>query len=257
MNECNCREMWKYMCAYHDERLNYMDDDLNSYPALHGIYFEKYFDRRIISMEKNDEVLYKYISKNNFLENGVCYHKLANKLCIEDSKWHFNHEYNVRFLIDYLVWSYGRPDDGNNFLIKKTDRKIIIRPIENKYKKINMNIRVGQNQFRKNLIQKYGHCQICGLNKLDLLKASHSKPWNVCNEDEAIDIYNGFLFCDGHDGLYDKGYITFDDAGNIIVSKALSEEDIKKLNLNNNIKIKLELNHKEYLEYHRQNIFKG
>ena len=67
------------------------------------------------------------------------------------------------------------------------------------------------------------------------------------------DILNALL-----DKLFDKGLVTFDDAGKIIFSKQLIESDLNKvkdhletskLDLYNS-----QMNH--YMNYHRKNIFK-
>ena len=42
---------------------------------------------------------------------------------------------------------------------------------------------------------------------------------------EKLDVENGFLMCPDHDKLFDQGWITFDENGNIVVADELFQED--------------------------------
>jgi putative restriction endonuclease len=93
--------------------------------------------------------------------------------------------------------------------------------------------------------------------KYPSLVASHIKPFIKSNKEEAYDKYNGLLLSRNLDGLFDKGYISFNDNGKIICSKNLDTDltlTLNKYKLNDKI-----LHHKrlEYLDYHRENVFKG
>ncbi|WP_187296218.1 HsdR family type I site-specific deoxyribonuclease [Tepidibacter mesophilus] len=118
-----------------------------------------------------------------------------------------------------------------------------------------MKMRIGQNDFRKKLIQKDYRCKICGLEYEKFLIASHIKPWQYSNNEERLDIYNGFLLCPHHDALFDKGYITFDKYGKIIISSLLDQKTKNLMNIHHNIKIEIEENHKKYIEWHQENEF--
>lgn len=125
--KCNCKEEWECSCGKYTERgLIYADDDLISIPPLHVIYFNEYALKRIIFQQKNDEMLYKYICKNNLLEDEICYYDLADKLCLKDrNDGLINHEGNVKFLVDYLYWSYGLPYDVNNILRRALKNNVV------------------------------------------------------------------------------------------------------------------------------------
>lgn len=72
-----------------------------------------------------------------------------------------------------------------------------------------------------------------------LLTASHIKPWTQSEPKEKLDVNNGFLMCPNHDKIFDKGYITFDDDGKIIISDRLTENDRLFLNVNSQMCIEL------------------
>lgn len=115
--------------------------------------------------------------------------------------------------------------------------------------------RVGQDKFRDKLLKRNDSCQICGISSKHTI-ASHIKPWAVAENAERLDLDNGFLLCSNHDYLFDKGYITFDAKGKIIVSPQLSESDQSLFGVRGTETIELVGKQKEYLKYHRNNVFK-
>jgi len=70
-----------------------------------------------------------------------------------------------------------------------------------------------------------------------LLIVSHIKAWSKCDKSEKYDTYNGFLFYPNHDKLFDKGFITFGDNGNIIISSELNSITKILSGINANMKI--------------------
>jgi hypothetical protein len=84
--------------------------------------------------------------------------------------------------------------------------------------------RVGQDIFRKSLLDYWGgKCAVSGLDVPELLRASHIKPWAECETDgERLDVFNGLLLAPHLDALFDDGWITFTDAGELLVSEVLT-----------------------------------
>lgn len=119
-----------------------------------------------------------------------------------------------------------------------------------------VNVRVNQDIYRRYLLKRYRKCCLCGVSNPSLLVASHIKPWAVSNPSEKADINNGFIMCPNHDKLFDRGFISFEDDGRIIISKELSDEDQEKMSITKRTKIKLTNENKLYLKYHRENVFK-
>lgn len=129
--------------------------------------------------------------------------------------------------------------------LTETERKAIVQS------------RIGQGIFRSDLKKYWGEkCAITGCKLIETLKASHIKPWSHSNNTERLDVYNGLLLIPNLDSAFDKGYISFDNEGKIIISSLLHEDDKTKLGVNSEMRIrKIEKNHIKYLEYHRQEIF--
>ncbi len=120
-------------------------------------------------------------------------------------------------------------------------------------------IRVGQGNYRRGLINKYGgRCLVTGLRTEELLIASHIKPWADCLNNERLDVENGFLLSPTIDKLFDNGYITFQDNGSLIISDCLLEEDRRVIGIYEGLVVDLKSSYNmlEYLQYHRSNIFK-
>ncbi len=117
-------------------------------------------------------------------------------------------------------------------------------------------VRVNQDKFRSGLIERYaGRCCVCGMGEEALLLASHIKPWSKSDEHEKLDLGNGLLLCPNHDRLFDKGYITFDDDGNIMISERLEEETKQLLNIDESLSVEILEGNREYIKYHREHIF--
>lgn len=116
--------------------------------------------------------------------------------------------------------------------------------------------RLGHSLFKKRLYEVYKKCALCEIEQPELLIASHIKPWSESSNKERLDVYNGLLLCPNHDLLFDRGYITFNKHGQILLSTKLGEKtkiqlDLKSLKLDN-----LSEKSREYMEWHYSNIFK-
>ncbi len=115
--------------------------------------------------------------------------------------------------------------------------------------------RIGQGYFRERLLYKYKKCCLCSVEHREILRASHIKPWSKSIPDEQCDVENGLLLCTNHDSLFDKGFISFDDNGNILISERLSENEKYDMNINTSMRIDLSEENKKYMDYHRTVIF--
>ncbi|WP_105888944.1 HNH endonuclease [Haemophilus influenzae] len=85
--------------------------------------------------------------------------------------------------------------------------------------------RLYKNQLQEECEDQYGGVK-CMLEKLayPVLVASHIKPFILSDDSEAYDPNNGLLLSRTIDSLFDLKYISFDDDGNMLKSKRLSED---------------------------------
>lgn len=120
--------------------------------------------------------------------------------------------------------------------------------------------RVGQDVFRKALLDYWGGaCAVTGLALPDLLRASHAKPWAECDSDEErLDAFNGFLLVAHLDALFDRGLITFDEIGGIVIALGLNAEHRALLHLTEDMHLRwITPEHLSYLHWHRKHIFRS
>ncbi|CAJ0729143.1 MAG: HNH endonuclease [Ralstonia sp.] len=118
--------------------------------------------------------------------------------------------------------------------------------------------RVGQSIFRDALVAYWqGRCAVTGLGVVPLLRASHIKPWAKCEtDDERLDVFNGLLLAPHLDALFDGGWITFTDAGELVVSSRLPADAVAQLGINPAWQLSVvSASHQEYLRYHRTQVF--
>jgi putative restriction endonuclease len=116
--------------------------------------------------------------------------------------------------------------------------------------------RVGQERFRKDLIEYWQGCSLTGCDLVSILRASHIKPWKDSNNVERLDVYNGLLLLPTLDVLFDKGFISFSDTGTILISSEI-ENRLNEFGLDKDNKLmQFEKKHETYLKHHRESIFK-
>jgi putative restriction endonuclease len=119
--------------------------------------------------------------------------------------------------------------------------------------------RVGQDIFRSALLDYWGgRCAVTGVSHPALLRASHIKPWAVCETDqERLDVYNGLLLAAHIDAAFDGGLITFAADGNIQLSSHLTHADREALGLDDSLRLRrLATDHRTQLAWHREHIWK-
>ena len=116
--------------------------------------------------------------------------------------------------------------------------------------------RVGQGTYRRNLLRRWNY--MCAVTKTpikDILIASHIKPWSESSDEERLDIENGILLSPIYDALFDRYYISFQDNGEIILSKRLKKFNLKEIGITGNEKIEsLNDKNKFYLQHHRKKL---
>jgi len=116
--------------------------------------------------------------------------------------------------------------------------------------------RLGQGNFRRNVIRLWGSCSVTGLQNVSLLRASHIKPWKNSTNNERLTPYNGLLLIPNYDFLFDKGYISFKNNGKVLVSEKLSSFAREVFDIREDLELrKIFPENKEYLDFHRSEVF--
>lgn len=130
--------------------------------------------------------------------------------------------------------------------------------------------RRGQGVFRKNVETRERACRLTGITNPSLLIASHIKPWRVCNTAaERLDGANGLLLTPDADHLFDRGFISFEPSGEVIVSPRVPDEDLRRLGFDQLVRQRFGVSEAPavwmtdtfqpaqngYLDYHRKQVF--
>ncbi|MGI2184672.1 HNH endonuclease [Shewanella oncorhynchi] len=137
-------------------------------------------------------------------------------------------------------------------------KKEIILGLTGKYRDRYIKARIGQGQYRRWVISHWGCCAVTGCSNTDLLIASHIKPWRDCEINEAIDPMNSLLLIPNYDVLFDRGFITFDDSGIIILSPYFDEQTAKEFSVSQDAKLSsVSYKNLPYLAYHRAHVFRS
>lgn len=119
-----------------------------------------------------------------------------------------------------------------------------------------------QTFFKDCLFNEFNHCcAICGIHLPQMLIASHIKPFRDCaHVYEAMDNNNGLLLCRNHDYLFDQGYISFEENGQLIIcSELLNDPHFKAYGINTAIRLKERYctqSRVKFFKYHKKNYFR-
>ena len=116
--------------------------------------------------------------------------------------------------------------------------------------------RLGQGVFRKDLLALWDNrCAVTGCDILQVLRASHAKPWRSANNQERLDPNNGVPLVANLDALFDAGLIGFDKSGEMLVSKELHDETLLN-GVPTSLSRKPTIEQAYYLQEHLDLIFK-
>jgi len=120
-------------------------------------------------------------------------------------------------------------------------------------------VRTKQELFRRRLIAVEKKCRLTSIMDLRFLRASHIKPWAICETgNERTDGNNGLLLTPHADLLFDKGWVTFEESGRLCVAGDLPKTVRTKIGINlregRNCG-KFNSDQQAYLEFHRNKIF--
>jgi len=148
--------------------------------------------------------------------------------------------------------------ESEDELDDEAEREIVQKENIGPLEKLNLvKSRRGQGIFKTNVKLYEKQCRVTGLKDKTHLTASHIKPWRKSNDQEKIDGNNGLLLSPHIDRLFDHGFISFADNGNILVSSKLNPEVFRFWNIESSINVgAFRAEQCVYLRYHRENIFK-
>jgi len=137
--------------------------------------------------------------------------------------------------------------------------EIFAKGIQGNLEKIQLTkARRGQGIFRTNVRLIEHKCRLTGVDNIKHLRASHIKPWKDSTDSEKIDGNNGLLLSPHVDHLFDRGFISFKDGGEIIISKELNPIVLNQWSLSSVKNVgSFNARQLEFINFHRDVVFKA
>ncbi len=91
------------------------------------------------------------------------------------------------------------------------------------------------------------------------LIASHVKPWRDSKNEERLDGENGLLLTPTVDHLFDKGFISFENNGELIISPVTDSVSLRRMGIDDHSPVNVGTfseGQRRYLEFHRENVLR-
>lgn len=117
--------------------------------------------------------------------------------------------------------------------------------------------RRGQGLFKRHVMKIEHACRITGVDRQEHLRASHCKPWRDATNEERLDGENGLLLTPSIDHLFDRGFIAFEDNGQVLVSPVAHSESLVRMGIDPQRPPKVgsfSSGQRRFLEFHRENV---
>lgn len=129
--------------------------------------------------------------------------------------------------------------------VRETDREAIIRA------------RSGQGIFKERVSRIERRCRITGVENLTHLIASHSKPWRDSSNEERLNGENGLLLTPSIDHLFDRGFIGFENSGELIISPVAHKPSLQRMGIATEHMVNVGAfteGQKHFLDFHRTSV---
>lgn len=118
--------------------------------------------------------------------------------------------------------------------------------------------RRGQGQFRKNVQQLERRCRVTKVDQPEHLRASHCKPWRDCESaDERLNGENGLLLTPSIDHLFDRGFISFENNGELLISPVAHRPSLARMGVPVDERFNVGAfseGQRQFLEFHRNRV---
>jgi hypothetical protein len=119
--------------------------------------------------------------------------------------------------------------------------------------------RRGQGIFRHNVQRLERFCRVTKVERPEHLRASHCKPWRDCTtNEERLNGENGLLLTPSIDHLFDRGFISFENDGELLVSPVAHATSLNRMGVITTERIKVGAfseGQRQFLDYHREYVF--
>jgi hypothetical protein len=137
-------------------------------------------------------------------------------------------------------------------------RDIQRKPIEETEKTALVLARRGQGVFKQRVHRIERRCRITGVDQIEHLRASHCKPWRDSDNAERLDGENGLLLTPSIDHLFDRGFISFEMDGRLLVSPVAHTDSLERMGVSVGKRVNVGAfsdGQRGYLEFHQERVF--
>ncbi len=117
--------------------------------------------------------------------------------------------------------------------------------------------RRGQGLFKERVMRIEKFCRVTKVGKLEHLRASHCKPWRDSSNDERLNGENGLLLTPSIDHLFDRGFISFENTGRLIISPVAHAESLRRMGVETEQPVNVgnfSEGQRAFLDYHRESV---
>jgi len=135
---------------------------------------------------------------------------------------------------------------------------IKLKAIEETEKSALILARRGQGLFKQRVRLLARRCRITGVDRIEHLRASHCKPWRDSNDGERLDGENGLLLTPTIDHLFDRGFISFEADGKLLVSPVAHGPSLERMGVAVQERTNVgafSQRQRRYLEFDRERVF--
>ena len=118
--------------------------------------------------------------------------------------------------------------------------------------------RKGQGLFKERIARFERHCRITRVDNPTHLIAGHIKPWRESDNEERLHAGNGLMLTPTIDHLFDRGFISFGDDGELLISRVADQPSLMKMGVSKECSSSVgsfNTDQKHFLDYHRKEIF--
>ncbi|MBZ1351202.1 HNH endonuclease [Alcaligenaceae bacterium LF4-65] len=114
--------------------------------------------------------------------------------------------------------------------------------------------RIGQGLFKDRVKKIETHCRITKVDNPTHLIASHCKPWRDATNEERLNGENGLLLTPTIDHLFDRGFIGFENNGELIISPVAHRPSLERMGIETSKTVNVGTfseGQRRFLEFHR------
>jgi putative restriction endonuclease len=134
---------------------------------------------------------------------------------------------------------------AQNITIPETERTALVRS------------RIGQGLFKERVKKIETYCRVTRVDNPAHIIASHCKPWRDASNEERLNGENGLLLTPSFDHLFDRGFIGFENNGQLILSPVAHRPSLQRMGIETEKVVNVGAfteGQKEFLGFHRESV---